>query len=407
MVSRLRELVMTQNACALEGVQIRFDTFLPCMWRAVQRGWVTDTAARFVHDGLRWGFTAGIQVDRLRGRRWFGNYPTAIAARKAVTRATMKRVEAGKTILIGTWRGQLSNALSQAFPHSAIFPMGAVPKPLEPTEMRPTDDHSRTGVNDATDMEGLAHSLTAYKDIAWFLKLDYFMRVSDVDAAFPMLPLHPDVWPYFFFRFYANDNTMIQSLFLHICGDFGTAGMPGVFKIFFVDVVLNMARSEGKLTLPMPVYVDDCGLIGPCSDGVDSEMLVFQAWAGLVCGVFFKFLKDRVAARRQLMLGLWWDSTRLTRELDTPKLLQYLAQVKEFSTRKWLQLAEMRQMAGRLQRAMLTLPPGARCLLASLYAAMSGLRLPWHKRNTTSRLREDLRTIYHMLKLNMGRGYYS
>ena len=34
-ISTLRELVMTQNACALDGVQIRYDTFLPCMWRAV------------------------------------------------------------------------------------------------------------------------------------------------------------------------------------------------------------------------------------------------------------------------------------------------------------------------------------------------------------------------------------
>ena len=30
-VSALRELVMEQNACALDGVQIRYDTFLPCM----------------------------------------------------------------------------------------------------------------------------------------------------------------------------------------------------------------------------------------------------------------------------------------------------------------------------------------------------------------------------------------
>ena len=398
---------MTQNACTLDGVSIRYDTFLPCMWRAVSRGWVTPTAAQFVHDGLRWGFRAGIQTHLLRGRRWFGNYPSAVKARTAVTRATMKRVEMGKTLLIGTWRSAMAQALTDMFTNSAIFPLRAVAKPLEPSEMRPTDDHTRTGVNAATDMTGLAHTLTAYKDIAWFLKLDYFMRVSDVDAAFPMLPLHPDVWPYFFFRFYANDATRTQSLFLHICGDFGTAGMPGVFKVFFVDVVLNMARSEGQLTLPMPVYVDDCGLIGPYSEEVDSEMLAFQAWAGLVCGVFFKFLKDRVAARKQLMLGLWWDSTRLSRELDPSKLDSYLCQLDTLSRRRWLTLSEMRQMAGRLQRAVLTLPPGSRCLLAPLYAAMSGLKRPWAKRNTTSRLRSDLRTILQMLKLNMGKGYYS
>ena len=65
----------------------------------------------------------------------------------------MKRVEAGKTLLIGTWRSAMAQALTNMFTDSAIFPLGAVPKPLEPTEMRPTDDHSRTGVNAATDMD--------------------------------------------------------------------------------------------------------------------------------------------------------------------------------------------------------------------------------------------------------------
>ena len=51
------------------------------------------------------------------------------------------------------------------------------------------------------------------------------------------------------------------TLFLHVCGDFGAAGMPGTFKVFF-DVVCGMARSVHVLTLPMCVYVDDCGLIG-------------------------------------------------------------------------------------------------------------------------------------------------
>jgi len=64
-------------------------------------------------------------------------------------------------------------------------------------------------------------------------------------------------------------------------------------------------------------------------------------------------------------------------------------------------------MAGRLQRAVLTLPPGSRCLLAPLYAAMSGLVRPWQRRKINTRLREDLRTILRMLTLNMGKGFYS
>ena len=52
-------------------------------------------------------------------------------------------------------------------------------------------------------------------------------RRRDEEAAFPMLPLHPDVWPFFLFRFYAGPEDTEMSLFANIFGDFGAAGMPG------------------------------------------------------------------------------------------------------------------------------------------------------------------------------------
>ena len=57
-------------------------------------------------------------------------------------------------------------------------------------------------------MTGLRFALTALEEISWFFSTDTFMRVSDVADAFPNLPLHPDVWPFFFFRFFgAPDST--------------------------------------------------------------------------------------------------------------------------------------------------------------------------------------------------------
>ena len=99
--------------------------------------------------------------------------------------------------------------------------MGAVGKAGSTTDLRPTDDHTRTGVNSASTLDFLRHSLDAYSEISWFLQLDYFMRVSDVEAAFTLLPLHPDVWPFFMFRFFADQSSEVLSLFMHICGDFG------------------------------------------------------------------------------------------------------------------------------------------------------------------------------------------
>ena len=63
---------------------------------------------------------------------------------------------------------------------------------------------------------------------------------------------------------------------MHLCGDCGTSGFPGTFKIFFTDVVVNMARSMLILTLPMPVFVDDMGLIGAVTVRLEREWERFK-----------------------------------------------------------------------------------------------------------------------------------
>ena len=67
----------------------------------------------------------------------------------------------------------------------------------------------------------------------------------------------------------------------------------------------------------------------------------------------------------------------------------------------------MQSMAGKLHRMILTLPPGAHCLAVSLFELMSGLRLPWHRRRTTRRLRADFVLVHALLSANLGRGHYS
>ena len=273
--------------------------------------------------------------------------------------------------------------------------------------MRPTDDHTRTGLNAATDLGFLSHTLNTYTEIAEFFRPGYFMRVSDVEAAFPLLPLHPDLWPFFLFRFFASDSDSQLSLFVHLCADFGGAGTPGTFKVFFVDVVVNMARALKVLTLNMPVYVDDCALLGACREQVDQEMENFHSWAWSVCGVAFKAIKDKLAAQHQLVLGLWWDSRTFTRTLEERKLHSYMEMLADFAGRRKLTLKELQVVAGRLQRAVLTLPPGASCLLVGLFTLMAGLILPWHLRRLTKSVRTDLRWLHKLLGLNLGKGFYT
>ena len=403
----MKNIVETSNACELPGVSIKYGPFLECMWRAVEKGFVDQSKASFVAEGLKSGFMAGVDVTQLRGHRWFKNYPPALEARRAVTKANNKRVGAFKTLALGVWSASLGSLVRATFGATAIAPLNAVPKPMEKGEVRPCTDHTRTGFNAATCLEFLGHSLDTYNEVAHFLKSDYFMHVSDVDAAFPMLPFHWSLWPFLMFRFFASDDTDVMTLYMHVCGDFGTRGMPGVFKIFFSDVVVNMARAENVLTLPMPIYVDDMGLIGHSASVVLAEMAMFQAWATMVCGVIFKVIKDRQAAQRQLMIGFWWCSSSLTRTLPEAKLLQYVEMLSVMAGAKKFSLHDMQVCAGRMQRAIMTLPAGAACLLYGLYSLMSGLKLGWHARRSNKGVRDDLSWLRKLLTINLGRGYYS
>ena len=80
----LEEQVKTDGACTLPGVSIAYELFMPIMMRAVARGYVRQEHADFVANGLRFGFDLGVDVSKLRGRRLFRNYPTALEARAAV-----------------------------------------------------------------------------------------------------------------------------------------------------------------------------------------------------------------------------------------------------------------------------------------------------------------------------------
>ena len=403
---RLADLVHRVGACALPGVNIKYGNFMACMWRAVSRGFVTQSNAEFVSEGLRDGFTAGVQRGKLHGVRIFSNYASAITDhRQKVAEATAERVTAGKTLDLGLWSESLRTTMREVFGDCFSFPMGAVLKALEWWKARPTDDHSRTGLNDATDMSRLWHRVTSYEDMAAWLKMGYVTHVSDVDAAFPQLPLAPWLWPFFFHRFYPVEGNELH-LYVHLNADFGTRGLPGTFKIFFVDVLLNMARSELMLTLPMAVHVDDTGLIGSSAKATSREMHALQVWTESVLGVAFKALKDRAAAHVQYMIGFWWDSFTGTRTLDEKKLADYMAMLLDFSSRTVLSLHDRQVAAGRMQRAIMTMPPGAACLAANTYVLMSGLKFGWSKRRTTKAERDDYRFFFDVLELNCGSGYF-
>ena len=79
----------------------------------------------------------------------------------------------------------------------------------------------------------------------------------------------------------------------------------------------------------------------------------------------------------------------------------------DFATRDKLSLRDLQSVAGRMQRCIMTFPPGAACLLVGVFALMAGLRLPWHARRLNRGVRQDFAFVHRLLGLNLGRGYYS
>ena len=85
---------------------------------------------------------------------------------------------------------------------------------------------------------------------------------------------------------------------LDVTADFGASGCPGTFHLFYFKGVVQMARAEMVLTLPMAVYVDDNMLMGSDRAQVDAEMESFQEWALDIVGLVFKVAKVAQAGGR-------------------------------------------------------------------------------------------------------------
>ena len=390
----------------MDGYTLDLSVFESTLPRAVKAGHVSQRDADIVLEGIRNGFDLFVDPDKLQGLRYHKNYKSAYENKATVTEALLKRVKDGKTLKLGAWSGDVASLPTS---DGCVVPQGAVPKKLEPDKIRPVSDHTKTLFNSAVDLNKVRHTLNTYEEISEALMPGYYMRVEDVDGAFPILPLSPRVWKYMYVHWYDVDKPLEEqqapnTLYVHVFGDFGTSTLPGIWDLF-VKCLKGMAMVEHILTLPMPHYVDDNGLIGPDKDEVDNEAEALGAYFASL-GVPFKRLKSLVAATRQLMLGFWWDSLSRTRSLEVKKYNIYLEHLESVLEAKTLTLHEMQVLAGRMHRASLTLPMRSKVYMSGILLMQHGLKLPWHRRRVTAELRKDILSLIKILKCNHGEGLF-
>ena len=145
-VDRLEQLVSTDGACALPGCTIKYDSFVQILRRAMSRGYVRDHFGEYVAHGLWHGFDLGFVHGSLPGVRAFRNYKSSLEHREETSAMIYSRVAAKRTIVLGPWTEVKAELVARG-KDACVFPMGAVPKPQDPSVYRATDDHTRTGLH--------------------------------------------------------------------------------------------------------------------------------------------------------------------------------------------------------------------------------------------------------------------
>jgi len=405
---KLAVSVARQGTQLLPGSSFNVPFLTPLLQKAVSGNYISPASYAHVVDGLRFGFNLSIDVDllRSRGKKMFANYSSALDAQSKVSESILVRVKAFRTYKLGNFERSMLKDLPVE--SCIIFPMGAVVKQRNQgeTSVRPFSDHTRTGLNPASFPGGF--SLRVMEALIYKLSKGKWLRMSDVAHAFTLIPLRPDLWRYFMFVWYNVDlpieqQTTMDTLYMHLFADFGSAGAPECWYII-LDVLVSLARMENILTLPMEVYVDDLSHIGDDRILLDEEGEKVSAFLSKVGAPFNN--KTRNAAQLQLCLGLWWNTLNFTITLEEMKLSMYLSQFKELATLKVVNKNTLECAAGRGLRAVMTMQPGSKVLLASTWSLLSGLRLPHHKIRTTMMWRQDWKYLHDTLQANAGRGYY-
>ena len=404
----LGEDVYKHGTRVLPGLTLQVDKYIPLLQKAVQSSNISLDRYRRMMNLLRFG--ADLFVDQeyittqLPTRIFRRNYPTALENRVAVHAAICSRVSSGRTFKIGRFKP--SEFKNLPVTHAIIFPSGAVPKPGG-KEYRPFGDHTKSRLNEAA--RPWKHSLDALNELKRKLTRGRFMRMSDIDGAFTLLPLVPWLWKFMLFLWFDVDAPLEEQreptiLYTHLFADFGTTGCPLEWFEFFT-VTLDLARMEAVLRSDLVLYVDDLSHLGDEQDGLDEEGENVDTFLESL-GVGTKKKKTRGAAQLQLSLGLWWETTSFTIWLTEEKLASYRKDLLEMADKRVVTLRDMQRVAGREQRCAMTLMPGSKVLLANNFILMSGLRLPHHHRRTTKAWREDRLAMVRCLETNAGQGYY-
>ena len=272
----------------------------------------------YVVEGASNGFKCHFESDPPQGLFNKANYKSALEDADRISTSLQDRISKGRTIGPFLWEGSLPLGYSSLF----VNPLGSIPYKYEPWRSRPIDDPI---VNEY--LWAPYFPMPTLGLIRAFSSPGCWYGLQDVASAFPCLPLHPSMWPYFGFLW--NDlrpgaETPSPSLYLHTHGLFGPRDLPYIWTMYMLFV--SMAAVHLGIPLVAP-YLDDICHVRDRRSEVAFDM--HRTSEHLEdCGTPDKVSKRQGPFQKGAILGRLFDSKSFTISVPADKMQRLIASLK-------------------------------------------------------------------------------
>ena len=222
------------------------------------------------------------------------------------------------------------------------------------------------------------------------------MAKSDIEAAFRLLPVHPDSFRLLGCRWEGE-------FYVDRCLPMGCSISCAFFETFssFLEwVVRDVAGTESVIH-----YLDDFLCVGPPSSNVCAVLLATLQHIADRFGVPLAADKTEGPTTVLSFLGIMIDSEAMECRLSADKVENLRLEIRGLLGRDKVQLRALQSLLGKLNFACRIIPMG-RVFCRRLSAATAGVRAPRHYIRLTGELKADLQVWHTFLETYNGRAIW-
>lgn len=303
-----------------------------------------------------------------------------------------------KEVSLGRMAGPFQFA---PLPNLRVSPLGLVPK-KEPNKFRLIHHLSHpagSSVNDGIEPDVCKVSYTSFDvAVSWVRRYGRgaLMAKTDIEAAFRLLPVHPDSFCWLGCRWDGG-------FYVDCCLPMGCSISCAYFETFstFLEWVVKRESAIPSILH----YLDDFLFIGPPGSRVCKVLLSTMERIAVTFGVPLAPEKTEGPVTLIKFLGIMIDSERMECRLPEDKLQDLRDQVGRAKVARKLRLRDLQSLLGKLNFACRILPMG-RVFCRRLSMATAGVRAPAHFVRLTASLREDLAVWSEFLECFNGRSLF-